>query len=62
MREYILKFIEELKYEKNYSDLTVNGYLKDLDLFLEYINENNIKSFKDIEYKIIHKLFIWFKI
>ncbi len=53
MREYILKFIEELKYEKNYSDLTVNGYLKDLDLFLEYINENNIKSFKDIEYQDI---------
>lgn len=53
MRDYILKFIEELKYEKNYSDLTVNGYLKDLDLFLEYLNENNIKHFKDVEYQDI---------
>ena len=53
MRDYILKFVDELKYEKNYSDLTVNGYLKDLDLFLEYLNENNIKNFKDVEYQDI---------
>ncbi|MBQ9072709.1 MAG: tyrosine recombinase XerC [Bacilli bacterium] len=53
MRELILKFIEELKYEKNYSELTINGYLKDLDLFLEYLNENNIKNYKSIEYQDI---------
>lgn len=50
MKDLILKFIDEIKYEKNYSNLTVNGYLKDLDLFLEYLNENNIKSYKNIEY------------
>ena len=53
MREYILKFIEELKYEKRYSELTVNGYLKDLDLFLEFINENNIKKYSEVEYNDI---------
>ena len=53
MREYILKFIEELKYEKKYSELTINGYLKDLDLFLEFINENNIKKYIEIEYSDI---------
>lgn len=53
MREYIIKFIEELKYEKNYSDLTINGYLKDLDLFLEFLNENNIKQYENIEYSDI---------
>ena len=57
MRNDILKFIEEIKYEKNYSDLTVNGYLKDLDLFLEFLNENNIKSYNSIEYSDI-RLFI----
>ena len=57
MRNYILKFIEEIKYEKNYSDLTVNGYLKDLDLFLEFLNENNIKNYNNIEYSDI-RLFI----
>ena len=53
MRELILKFIEELKYEKNYSELTINGYLSNLDLFLEYLSENNIKSYKKIEYQDI---------
>jgi len=50
MRDYILKFIEELKYEKKYSELTVNGYLRDLDLFLEFLNENNIKNYNEVEY------------
>lgn len=53
MRDKVLKFVEELKYEKNYSDLTVNGYLKDLDLFLEYLNENNIKKYDSVEYQDI---------
>ena len=57
MRNDILKFIEEIKYEKNYSELTVNGYLKDLDLFLEFLNENNIKNYNNIEYSDI-RLFI----
>lgn len=49
----ILKFIDELKYERKYSDLTINGYLKDLDLFLEFLNENNIKNYNEIEYSDI---------
>ena len=53
MRENILNFIEELKYEKNYSNLTINGYLKDLDLFLEFLNENNIKKYSEVEYSDI---------
>ena len=53
MKDTIDKFLEELKYEKNYSDLTINGYLKDLNLFLEYLNENNIKSYNKIEYQDI---------
>ncbi len=50
MREYILKFIEELSFEKNYSNLTTEGYLKDLDLFLEFLNDNNIREYSCIEY------------
>ena len=53
MRDLILKFIDELKYEKNYSELTVNGYLTDLDMFLEYLYENNIKSYKSVDYQKI---------
>ena len=53
MRDTILKFIDELIYEKNYSAKTTEGYLKDLDLFLEFLNENNIKKFNDVEYQDI---------
>ena len=50
MRDMILKFVDELIYEKKYSDLTVKGYLKDLDLFLEFLYENNIKQYKNVKY------------
>jgi len=53
MRDVILNFIEELEYEKKYSSLTTQGYLKDLDIFLEFLNENNIKNYNDIEYSDI---------
>lgn len=50
MKDTILKFIEELEYEKNYSEKTTNGYLKDLTLFLEYLNEEDIKNYKSVNY------------
>ena len=53
MREYILDFVEELEFERKYSKLTVNGYLKDLDFFLEFLNENNIKNYNSIAYNDI---------
>lgn len=49
MRENILNFIDELKYERNYSQFTVDNYQKDLDLFLEYINEHDIKDYQSID-------------
>lgn len=51
MNGIILKFIDELKYEKNYSYHTTNGYLKDLYEFLEYINDKGIKKFNNITYQ-----------
>ena len=55
MKDCILKFIDELKYEKKYSNYTINGYLKDLDFFLEYLNENNIKDYNNVDYQIIRE-------
>lgn len=51
MNGVILKFIDELKYEKNYSEHTTNGYLKDLYEFLEYINNKGIKKFNNVTYQ-----------
>lgn len=53
MKEYIIKFIDTIKYEKKYSNYTINGYTKDLDIFLEYLLNNNIKSFNKVEYQDI---------
>lgn len=50
MKDLILKFIDELKYEKNYSELTVNGYLYNLNIFLEFLNEKNIKNYNKVTY------------
>lgn len=53
MNDLILKFIDEIKYEKNYSELTVKGYETDLYMFLEYLNENDIKNYKSVDYQKI---------
>ena len=53
MKDLILKFIDTITYEKKYSSYTIEGYNSDLNVFLEYLNDNNIKSFKDVEYQDI---------
>lgn len=53
MKDLILKFIDTIMYEKKYSSYTVEGYTSDLNAFLEYLNDNNINSFKDVEYQDI---------
>lgn len=57
MKDYILKFIDEIQHEKKYSEYTISGYNRDLDLFLEYLNEKDIKKYDDVEYQDI-RLFI----
>ena len=49
----ILKFIDTIMYEKKYSSYTIDGYNSDLNAFLEYLNDNNINAFKDVEYQDI---------
>ena len=49
MKKYIDKFEDYLSNERKYPDNTIISYLKDLDNYNEYINENNIN------YKTINK-------
>ena len=57
MHNILLDFIEEIEKEKHYSNLTKEGYLSDLTLFIEYLNQNNINKFNDVDYNDI-RLFI----
>lgn len=46
------KFLEKLKYEYNYSDLTINGYDYEITKFLDYLNDNHL-DYKKINLDII---------
>lgn len=50
MREYINKFIEYLKVQKNYSNYTVLNYEKDLEEYNTFLTEKKY-SFSDMDYK-----------
>lgn len=57
MHNILLDFIEEIEKEKHYSDLTSDGYLSDLTLFIEFLNQNNIRDLNKVEYNDI-RMFI----
>lgn len=46
------KFLEKLKYEYNYSDLTINGYDYEITKFLDYLNDNHL-DYKKINIDMI---------
>ncbi len=46
------KFLEKLKYEYNYSDLTINGYDYEITKFLDYLNNNHL-DYKKINIDMI---------
>lgn len=55
MSNILDKFIEYLKYEKNYSEYTIKNYLLDLEQFTNFCNTNNISKFEKIDYQFIRK-------
>ncbi len=59
MNNYIDKFIEYLKYERNFSDYTVLNYNEDLKSFCYYLEKNKIENIKTIDYQIIRKYLVF---
>lgn len=54
-KEYIDDFISYLKIDKNYSDNTVESYMRDIRFFLEYVKkEVDVITKKDIDDYILH--------
>ena len=56
-KEYVLDFENYLKVDKNYSENTIESYIRDIRFFLEYINKNieDIDK-KDIDKYVLHIL------
>ena len=53
-------YLDFLKYQKNYSDYTIESYLNDICEYLDYINSEGL-SFKDIEYSDIRFFLMYLK-
>lgn len=53
-------YLEYLKYQKNYSEHTINSYKHDIIEYLEYLNSENLE-FKNIEYSDIRFYLMYLK-
>ena len=55
MEEYFINFLKTLKLEKNYSNLTILNYGKDLKLFNQFLKDEKISAWKVRFYLILVK-------
>ena len=55
MNDNMDKFLDFLKYEKNYSENTIIGYSNHLQLFVSFLNDNNIENVHNVDYNLIRK-------
>lgn len=52
-------FLSYLKYEKSYSDKTINSYQIDLELFFTFLKREGITTFRQVTYKIVRNYLIF---
>lgn len=55
MEDLLEDYLHYLKYRKNESDYTVDGYEKDLILFFSFLKEHNIQKIQKIDYPLLRK-------
>ena len=58
MKTMLEQFLEYLKFEKKYSDLTIKNYKRDIEYFLEFINDKKITNIDNIEYQTVRNYLI----
>lgn len=49
----INEYLDYLKYQKNYSSLTIESYKRDIDEFVTYFMSEGFETFNDIKYQFI---------
>ena len=59
MEEYFINFLKTLKLEKNYSNLTILNYGKDLKLFNQFLKDEKIYDIKKIDYQIVRRYLVF---
>ena len=53
MDKVVFKFLDFLKYERNYSSNTITGYKNHLELFCNFLRDKDIKKFDSVDYGLI---------
>ena len=59
MNDNINKFLDYLKYEKNFSDYTVINYKKDLEKFTKFLEKEKIDNINNINLSIIRNYLVF---
>lgn len=53
MEKTIKEYCDYLKYQKNYSELTIESYQREIMQFVDYLKQEDIHGFKDVEYQFL---------
>ena len=51
--QYLKEYLEVLKYQKNYSTLTIESYERAIIQFIEYLDVEGIQDFNDVKYSFL---------
>lgn len=53
LHKQLQEYLDYLKYQKNYSPLTISGYKREIEHFLMYLRQQGIDHYGDVEYAFI---------
>lgn len=58
MEQLLYKFLDYLKYERKYSNLTINNYGRDIEYFFEFLKDKKITNIKNAKYQHIREYLV----
>ena len=53
MEELLSKFLENMEYQRGYSEHTILNYENDIEEFLSFLEKENVEKIKEVDYSIV---------
>ena len=53
LNNYVTEFLEYLKYQRDYSDKTIESYKREIDHFVNFMKEEDFSSFDEVQYRFL---------
>ena len=53
MKQQLTNFLDTLEVQKQYSNHTIEAYKKDIEVFIDFLNEESVNSFGEVDYIVI---------